>query len=349
MSEITNFPTYHQKENIVTNHTLFLLKRLYNYSSTKFQLFMSTLIEEEEGIYTKINFGQQEGNKSSIPDGVIQQESFKLLIETKTGSNFSVKQIERHLKSFENEDKKFILLLGKNIPSENKINEIENKVKEYMRKNEEEINIIGPKTFRDIIEIYRDTLEEYEIEMNEIIDDYEAFCEKKNLISIEKFRMRAIPCNTTKDLNLEENIYYMPADRGYKDHKYIGLYWDKSIRYIGEVIKSIVVDYDVKGDNPLKILEGTAKKKKKQKIKNIMKEAYEKFGHTFQSRHRIFFVDDFYKTNFKKTSKYGLRYVSYFDLRNYLINTVQADEPEDIKKLPSTKKVAEILAEQSWE
>ncbi|MFW5794859.1 MAG: hypothetical protein ACOCV1_05205 [Bacillota bacterium] len=44
MSEITNFPMYKKKEDII-NHTLFLLSCLYNYSTDKFQLFINSLRE----------------------------------------------------------------------------------------------------------------------------------------------------------------------------------------------------------------------------------------------------------------------------------------------------------------
>ena len=41
-----------------------------------------------------------------MPDGVIQQESFKIIIETKLYGQQDINQVEKHWDSFGHEDKK---------------------------------------------------------------------------------------------------------------------------------------------------------------------------------------------------------------------------------------------------
>jgi hypothetical protein len=48
MSEIHYFPRYSQRENVVTNNTLLLLLRLYQYNRFKFEKFLEAICAEQE-------------------------------------------------------------------------------------------------------------------------------------------------------------------------------------------------------------------------------------------------------------------------------------------------------------
>ena len=72
---------------MTTNNTLLLFSRLYNNSNDKFNRFLVNLFEDESIEFdTKINFKQQVKSENSVPDGMIYQESFKIVLETKLGS-----------------------------------------------------------------------------------------------------------------------------------------------------------------------------------------------------------------------------------------------------------------------
>ena len=338
MSEITNFPMYKNKEDIITNHTLFLLSRLYNYNTEKFQLFLNSLIELEETISTKMFFAQQENTDKSRVDGVISQESFKILIETKRGNNFNINQTKRHLSGFDNEDKKILLLIGSEPLEELRFKELRKKtIVDYNKNNKINIDLINT-TFEELIEKFKEVIEEFDKDMQELIEDYEILCENENIMNNKKTRMRVVPCGSTIDLNIKYDLYYMPADRGYRSHKYLGIYNDKCIRAIGEVDKISVIECD-KNTGEVKITEGDElNAQEKEKIAEVVEVAYNEVGHKIDSGGRFFLVDKFYETKYKKESKYGLQGAKYFDIAEI----IDGEIPEN------TKDLAEELNNYTW-
>lgn len=111
MSNIHYFPRYSQKENMVTNNTLLLFSRLYNNSPEKFARLINAILEES-GIEldTMVRFKKQEkATGGRIPDGVIEQESFKVVIETKLYGQEHIEQIKGLWTAFKNEDKQIFL------------------------------------------------------------------------------------------------------------------------------------------------------------------------------------------------------------------------------------------------
>jgi len=123
MSNIHYFQRYTQKENVVTNNTLLLLSRLNSYSASRFDAFLNSIISDYN-IDSSIHFSQQSrGQKgTTLPDGMISQSSFKIIIETKLKTNqFDISQLVGHLQSFENETQKILLALSPTTPSPIKI------------------------------------------------------------------------------------------------------------------------------------------------------------------------------------------------------------------------------------
>jgi hypothetical protein len=134
MSTIHYFPRYSQKENMVTNNTMLLFKRLYNNSMGKFNRLMNSILEDS-GIEldASIKFGQQEKGQYSIPDAFIQQDSFKILIETKLYNQQDINQIKNHFTVFKDEPNQIFLWINKE-PIVNKYkNEILDEVKKLIK------------------------------------------------------------------------------------------------------------------------------------------------------------------------------------------------------------------------
>lgn len=320
MSEITNFSMYKKKEDIITNHTLFLLSRLYNYSTDKFQLFINSLIENEDKLSTQIYFGQQKGTGKSIIDGVIFQESFKILIETKRGNNFTTKQIKRHLNGFENEHQKILLLIGSEPVKNNELEKLKAEtVFEYnkLENVENGVKLINT-TFNELIDLFEEVIEVFDKDMQELIEDFKILCEEQNLMNKKKTRMRGVPCGDSLELNIENNIYYMPSDRGYKNHEYIGLYTNKCIRAVGEIDKVSVLKCNTEEKKVENVEGDVLNNKEKEKILKVVEIAFERYGHKISENTRFFLVKDFYLTEYEKNSKYGMMGARYFDLSEIL-------------------------------
>ena len=123
MGSIHYFHRYSHKENVATNNTLLLFSRLPQNSPRKFKGFLNDLLEDTDlnaGVY----FNQQVKAKNSVPDGIISQTSFKVIIETKMHQNFVLKQLDDHLKSFEDEKYQILLSLSQNQPISSLKNQI---------------------------------------------------------------------------------------------------------------------------------------------------------------------------------------------------------------------------------
>ncbi len=329
MSNITNFPTYSSSENIATNHTILLMSRLYSHSAEKFQMFLSSLIDTDEGVETDVYFGQQERQPDSVPDGIIYQKSFRVIIETKTSGIVGPDQLRRHLEGFSDEDQQFLLV----ITTEKLDHHVQGDLQDVVAKfNQDRSGKVVPVdvTFRDIVDVFRETIEKWDVELQNVIDDYEMFCVERHLISRQHCLLRAVPCSHTMLLNKEYNIYYMPADRGYQPHAYIGLYADKRIQSIGKVDKNVEVQCDLE-DNTLEWVAGDPLSMEEQdRILNVVHEAFDRFGHRLSEDTRFFLVEKFYDTSFRKKSMGGMRGARYFDLSDLLDNHDQLPSAEDI-------------------
>lgn len=112
MANIHYFQRYNQKENWLTNSTLLLLTRIYQESISQFKTILGQITEDSlvGDLAVGVRFGQQEKKGNGVVDGSITQESFKLVIETKLGDNFTAAQLERHLASLPHHYSQRVLL-----------------------------------------------------------------------------------------------------------------------------------------------------------------------------------------------------------------------------------------------
>ncbi|WP_271783519.1 hypothetical protein [Aquimarina algiphila] len=337
MSSVHYFQRYSQPENVVTNNTLLLLSRLYNESPFKFKLLLNELADELD-LGVGVNFSQQEKAANSIPDGFISQESFRIAIETKLADNFSVNQLANHLNSFGNESTKVLLALGPIEINFEQLKRILSKVKEFNTVKSFKVVFISV-TFKEIVAIFRDIIDDYDFELNAIIDDYEDFCINSGLIRKDEYRMLTVACGYTLEDNFKNNLYYDPANRGYSYCSHLGIYDNKSVRGIGKIDNVITANLDE--NNELKIIatsNGNATQKQIDDIKNMMRDAQENIGWDIRQNNKFFCVKKFVRTNFRKTSKRGLFGKKYFNLNEWL----------DKSEFESTEEIAELLKLETW-
>lgn len=333
MQDIHYFQRYSQPENVVTNNTLLLLSRLYHHSSQKFSLLLSSLFEDCD-IESGIKFHQQRKSLNSVPDGEISQQSFKILIETKLGDNFSIDQLINHCKSFSFEETKILLSLSP-VDIKNK-NEIVKKIHAFIKMNK--INIYYQHVkFSELIDNIRKVLDHSDYIFEEILNDYTAYAFESGLIDDSQFWMRAVTCGQSFEDNFKYDLYYDPSDRGFSAHGYIGVYYQKAVRGIGRLVNVVQADYI---DRKLVInrTNSPVTDNQKERIINAMKDAAENREWNIYKGHQFFLVDKFERTNFLKKTKYPIQRTKYFDLCEVL----------NLDKLPETTQIAELLNDCEW-
>jgi len=336
MSSIHYFQRYSQPENVATNNTLLLFSRLYQQSPIKFKAFLNDLLDDRD-IEGGILFYQQKKAQGSIPDGSLSQVSFKVVIETKLHKHFSLPQLTEHLKDFSKEQYQVLLSLSPKHPDNDLIRKIESAVNEHNLSNNTAIKYLHT-TFQEIVTKFKANIEDYDYELNDIVDDYEAYCINDELIRDDDARMRVVTCGWTLDENFKYSLYYDPADRGYTDHTYLGIYANKAVRGIGKLENIITADLLPSGK--LKIIDSTSEitARQEQNIIDIIPITKAKHGWDIATGHKFFCVEKFCPTTFRKVTKYPLQGTKFFNLKDRL----------NLNPLPSTEEIAERLNTIDW-
>lgn len=235
------FQRYKQKENVDTSNTMLMLSRFYEYNPDKFFILLNNLIlKEDETPELSFDLQQSINGNESIPDAIISQKSFKVVVETKLYNQFAENQLIKHLNQFNNEDIKVILTLDPKPMKKDLFKKFNEYLEIYNEKNYgkvpvKHINI----TFKDLINAMDEIIESNDYAIKDIIEDYKSYCLEENLIPDSDKWMRAIAAGTTLQDNLELNLYYDDASRGYSEHGYIGLYNQKAIKAIGKLLKIV--------------------------------------------------------------------------------------------------------------
>ena len=332
------FQRYHQKENVATANTMLLLSRLYSYSPNKFFRFLKSEFFMDS-FEPEIVFNLQEKSVDSIPDATITQEGFKIVVETKMTDWFYYSQLINHLESFRDEKKKLLITLSSELMEKTKLEDFNQQLKEYNKTQKYPVMHINT-TFEIMANAIEEVIDDRDYEMKDILDDYRDYCYKDGLIptsdSWKYLRMQL--AGTTFDFNKENNVYYHDADRGYSPYVYLGLYKEKSLRLIGKVcaiITAIEKDGEIEYESEL----GDITNQRKNTIVKAMEDALS-YGYDLKNyKHKYFFVDKFYETDFRKLSKGGSMGAKIFDLTEIL----KSDS------LPEVDQIAEILKEKTWE
>lgn len=335
--KIHYFQRYHEKENVATANTMLLLSRLYSYSSNKFFRFLKS--EYFAGSFEpELVFTLQEKSLESIPDATITQEGFKIVVETKLTDWFYSDQLMRHLKSFGDEKNKVMITLASEPMSAEKLVDFEKQLKEYNESQTYPVIHINT-TFEMMANAIRDVIADRDYEMQDVLDDYLNYCYKDGLIPVSdswKY-LRMQLAGTTLDFNVNNNVYYDNAERGFRAHDYLGLYKQKSVRAIGKICARITA---IETEEGIKYTPefGELTEGRKQMIAKAMADG-DSHGYDLRTiEHRYFFVEQFYETDFKKISSAGSMGTRIFDLTTLL----------GTEEIPDVEQIAELLRNQSW-
>lgn len=158
------------------------------------------------------------------------------------------------------------------------------------------------------------------------------------LLDSEQFILRAMASGKTLEENFKYNVFFDPASKSYRQHRYLGLYSNRAIVGIGEVYNIVKADYEFKTDKLLlfKSLR-TLDNAERDRIKNIIIDTKNK-GICDASKDRNFFlVHKFFRTDFKKETSHPLLRCKYFNLRDLICDEIGAIDV-----------IAQKLADLTW-
>lgn len=336
--KITYFQRYHSKENVATANTMLLLSRLYQYSSDKFfRLLKSNVFSNT--FDPEVGFDLQKRSIDSVPDAVISQESFKIVVETKLSDWFYSDQLIRHLNSFSDEKHKVLITLAPELMEENKKIAFQEQLKKFNVTQQHPVIHINT-TFEKLASAIQDVIDDRDYEMQDVLDDYLNYCYHDHLIAAHdswKF-MRVQLAGVTFGFNQSNSVYYDNADRGFRAHDYLGLYTNKSVRAVGKIVARIVA-----GPSPEGIKYehefGNITEERKAIIQKAIEDGKQHGYDLLSCKHRYFFVEKFYETDFKKASPRAPMGSRVFDLTELL----------GMEKLPEVEKLAEELKKKTWQ
>lgn len=339
--QIHYFQRYHSKENVDTSNTMLMLSRLYTYNADKFFNMLNALILKEQNS-PEITFDLQVAGGKSVPDAIISQKSFKIIVETKLYNGFNETQLINHLNKFGNESIKVILTLDPKPMDKELFDKFAVSLKTFNAQHMEElgspikhVNI----TFEELLNAMSEIVDDRDTEITDVLDDFKKYCFEEELITDRHKWMRALAVGTTLSDNIELSLYYDDATRSFSQHGFIGLYSNKRIHAIGKLTKIVEVSH-LKSE--MVISEKYGDKVTEAEICNI-KEAInrsEKYGYDLKNySHNFFLVDKFYRLDFKKASKNPIQKSKYFNLGKML-----GDDA-----LKNTEYIIKALDGKTWE
>jgi uncharacterized protein YecE (DUF72 family) len=335
MRDVYYFQTYHQGENAHSSNALLLLKRLYLYKS---KIFYSIIFSKwfERGndeltpkFYTQEKGQNKEKGKQSILDFTISQGSFKLYVEAKERrKKFDEGQMIKHLENLktEKEENKLMIALAPSFSNSDK------QLFEELKQRYKEIKIRNL-TYLDIYNQIKEELDENrDFEMVEILDEYRKYCNEEDLIDDTNNIVMARLAGDTIEFNAENDVYYDGINHNYEGFRYIALYKDKSLKYIGKIEKILSND----GEILLNYIDNKSSDRDKDRLEKAKQNLLETYNST--EPHAFYLVEKFEPIeNFRKVGLGALYGKKKFYLDNYKL------EPNC-----SAKEIANVWNNKEW-
>jgi hypothetical protein len=333
---ISQFQKYSQRENTVTNNVLLMLSRLNDLNVGYYKTIIESLNDGNVAYNPQPIFKQQVGVKkgSGIIDGHIEVRPSKIIIETKLHSKEFIDKLIKYAKEFnENSDNQLWHLSSVKFEEQEEI-EINRRLKEAYPNLKIQFNNL---LFNDLIENLVGIFEQntHDMELRLLLEDFSNYCISSNLISNEEYKLLFVPTGFSFDWNMKHKIYYCPRQWHSQKFKFFGLYRWKSVRSISEIETEIKADYDFENDN-LKVF---SKGHTQEQVKRLHSGLRELEENHVGLKYYILPENNFYETDFRKTSHGGIQGYRYKDLRDHLT----LNDYNDIKL------IAEELRKVKWE
>ena len=249
MTETQYFQRYSQRENVVTNNVLMLLQRIHDLRPRKFEAILSALLQcglpDALTLDVGPRFRQQIRGPERVADGLVSQQGFDLLIETKLTSDFDIDQAIGHLAQLRRSANPILLLLGKN-PSaaDSRLRPVFKAARSI--EDGAPVRVIVS-AFTDIIDECRGAIPEHDEQLRELIDDFESYCLESELLPEDDHILFVPPCGQSFEENVRWGLYYCVATRSRRSGRWLGVYKDKSVRAVGRIELVLEVSSDDKG------------------------------------------------------------------------------------------------------
>lgn len=308
MSRIHYFQRYSSVENTVTNNTLQLFGRIYEYSPRAASRLLSELTGE--AVYIGIEMTQQNRTNTSVPDGTLIQRSFKIAIEAKVDAPVDFDQLRRHAEGYGSEAQRILLLLTKS-----RLDISQRESFDLLQQDFPGV-VIRAITFEDVCNATRQLFKPHEEAIVELAEDYIEYCNDTGLFDQSRDLMRIVPCGESVDINQRHGIYFQPSDRGYTTHAFVGIYSQKAVRAVLR-IKSVFDVHLRDGDLRKDVIQGEQTDEFDDAIRAIIAEAKTECGYDIESGHR-FFCGIMVQTTYTKTTPGGIQGARFVNLRNVI-------------------------------
>lgn len=349
MRNVTYFPPYTQRENVVTNAVLVLFSQVNRLSPDIFSRLLVSLTDVEKIKDFGPTFYNQVGSEGQSgygkPDALIKQEPFQLYIETKLGNNLDFDQVNNHFKTINDKynHRNGILLAITKYPL-NGISHLGKIEEEYSKR-------FFHTTFTEIVDILRNETDNFRVELNALLSEFEVFLLEQGLLHDLDKKMLVNPCSISYELNKDYNIYYDQPHRSKVICKYLGLYNKKCVSQIGEVIHVTTATIGSNAEpvlgEPIKLdwrsSPGLSDDIIIKKLKEVA--SHEVMSENINKELRFYFVKEFVKINYMKTSAHGIQGHRYFTLggtEGVLTNLFENNSP-------SIEEIAAGLNGLNWE
>jgi len=315
---ISLFSGYNQKENRTTNYCLLVLKLLYDENPKFLSEVLGTLVEETVGSYVGVSFLQQQGKKTSVPDGLIRQMPFTIYIEAKNYDWFYDEQLEQHLRNLDNEVQGAKILLALSNFESSDLCRFDPLRQHIAAKYRDDI-FFAAVSFDDFLRAVRSP--QIPENLADIIEDFAAYLDGQNLLSSWQNTLDVVNCAAIPDDILVHHVYMCPTKGGSYSHKrcrYFGMYRNKAVEQVA-LIKGLV---ELESAN-----EGAVK------WKNVDAPDAELIAEARVSHQagrpdffpvRVFVLDDLYPTTFIKNTSGGMQgSKQYFDVSRLNMTTAE--------------------------
>lgn len=311
MAELQFFQRYAQRENVVTNNVLLLLRLLHQLRRGKLETLLADLLEDSSSpdagaLQIGPRFLQQVRGPQRVADGLIRQHRFDLLIETKLGDSFDLAQAVGHLEQLRGSENPVLLLLGRN-PDEQDARLAP--LLQAAAAATPRIRI-AVRSFADLIDQCRAVTGAHDDELAAIIDDFDNFCVESDLIPVDEFTLFVPPCGHSYDDNLAFRLYYCPASRSRRVGRWLGIYRRKAVHAVGRINR--ILDVQLAANE---LQTPGASDEERRRILGATDAALARGWDLLGEPHTFYLCADMVATLFEKDSPGGCAGHRYFDLR----------------------------------
>lgn len=221
--ELTLFSDY-QGENAVTNYCGLILKLLYEEDPRRFDEFIKAASGGQFTVLTGPVFTQQHRILSSVPDLVIQQRAFSVLVETKLSDWYHKGQLDKHVQGLKAVGGPALLLALSNFESDQYADSFYSRFKATIDQAQAFGIQVRALSFEHFLKRLRGVA--HSRRFNRMLDELRAYLDRQHLLPRWRELLDVVNCGKTQD-ELSLGAYICPragAAYSHRRARYLGAY-----------------------------------------------------------------------------------------------------------------------------